>query len=82
VIKTPKSNIRTIFSHPAALAREHIGRLYRRVAKQISKTLPGTRTDITTTKKEIWTDLSHLYYKYDNPRHKTAFRQVIKEISH
>ena len=81
MLKTPISNIRTIFSHPVALAREHIGRLHGRIAKQISRILPEIHTDITTTKQEIWTDLSHLYYKYDHPHHKTAFREVIKEIS-
>jgi hypothetical protein len=81
MLKTPISNIRTILSNPAALVREHIGRLRGRVAKQISRILPEIHTDITATKQEIWTDLSHLYYKYDNPHQKTAFREVIKEIS-
>jgi hypothetical protein len=43
--------------------------------------LPDIHTDITTTKQEIRTDLSHLHYKHDHPHHKTAFREVIKEIS-
>jgi hypothetical protein len=81
MLKIPISNIRTILSNPAALAREHIGRLHERIAKQLSRILPEIHTDITATKQEIWTDLSRLYYKYDNPHQKTAFREVIKEIS-
>ena len=81
MLKTPISNIRTILSNPAALARERIGRLHGRVAKQISRMLPETHSDITAMKEEIWADLSRLYYKYDHPHQKTAFREVIKEIS-
>jgi hypothetical protein len=66
MLKTPISNIRTILSNPAALAREHIGRLQERVAKQLSRILPEIHTDIAATKQ---------------PQHKTAFREVIKEIS-
>ena len=61
--------------------RGHIRRLYKQAATYRSSLLPDIHTDITTTKQEIWTDLSHLYYKYDHPHHKTAFREVIKEIS-
>ena len=81
MLKTHISNIRTIFNQPSALAREHIGRLHGRVAKQISRMLPDTHTDITTMKEEIWADLSRLYYKYDYDLQKRAFREVIKEIS-
>lgn len=81
MIKTPISNIRTIFSHPAALAREHIGRLHGRVAKQISRMLPETHTDITTMKQDVWADLADLYYKYDYDFQKRAFREVMKEMS-
>jgi hypothetical protein len=48
----------------------------------ISRMIPHIHTDITTMKQEIWTDLSHLYCKYDRSHQKTAFREVIKEISH
>jgi len=44
--------------------------------------LPDIHTDITTTKQEIRTDPSHLHHKHDHPHHKTASREVIKEISH
>lgn len=81
VLKTPISNIRTILSHPAALAREHIGRLHGMVTKQISRMLPETHSDITTMKQDVWTDLSHLYYKYDHDFQKRAFREVMKEMS-
>ena len=42
--------------------------------------LPDIHTDITT-KQEIRTDPSHLHHKHDHPNHKTAFREIIKEIS-
>ena len=81
MLKTPISNIRTILSHPAALAREHIGRLHGRAANLISRLLPETNSDIATMKQDVWTDLSHLYYKYDHDFQKRAFREVMKEMS-
>jgi len=79
--KTPAYNIRQILSQTTQSTKERIEHLHSLAVKYISRILPDIHTDITTTKQEIWTDLSHLYYKYDNPHQKQAFREVIKEIS-
>lgn len=79
--KTPAYNIHQILSQTITSTIERIEHLRSLAVKHISRILPDIHTDITTTKQEIWTDLSRLYYKYDDPHHKTAFREVIKEIS-
>ena len=47
----------------------------------ISRIFPNIPPDIDTVKKEIWTDLSVLYYKYDYDFQKRAFREVLVEMS-
>jgi hypothetical protein len=79
--KTPAFDIHQILSQTITSTMERIEHLRSLAVKHISRILPNIHTDITTTKQEIWTDLSHLYYKYDNPHQKTAFREVLKEIS-
>jgi hypothetical protein len=79
--KTPANNIHQILNQTITSTVERIEHLHSLAVKYIIKILPDIHTDITTTKQEIWTDLSRLYYKYDDPYHKTAFREVIKEIS-
>jgi hypothetical protein len=63
-------------------SRDHIRRLHNQATTNISRMLPDIHPEITTTKQEIRTDPSHLHHKHDNPHHKTAFHEVIKEISH
>jgi len=36
---------------------------------------------IDEIKEEIWCDLSHLYYKYEDPDQKRAFREVLNHIA-
>jgi len=82
MFKNSISDFRQIISQTTTSTREYIKHTHSRIVTYISRLLPDIHTDITTTKQEIWTDLSHLYYKYDHPHQKTAFREVIKETSH
>jgi hypothetical protein len=47
--------------------------------KEIVNPEPVTTDDI---EEEVWKDLSHLYYKYEDERQKEAFRNIMKQISH
>jgi len=37
--------------------------------------------DMEDMKQEVWSDLSRLYYKYEDDEQKKAFREVMHEIS-
>lgn len=45
------------------------------------KVIPPLSADMEKDKSEIWSDLSAIYYKYDNVAQKRAFREVVREIS-
>ena len=47
----------------------------------ISKVIPPLEVDIKEVKEEIWTELSALYYKYEDGQQKRAFREITQEIS-
>jgi hypothetical protein len=47
----------------------------------ISKIIPSQDVDIDEVKEEVWTDLSRIYYKYEDEAQKKAFRDIMKEIS-
>jgi hypothetical protein len=79
--KTSILNIRKIFNHTAICAREHFNRFLEKIVQYVSRIFPNTPPDIEATKKEIWTDLSVLYYKYDYDFQKRAFREVLVEMS-
>ena len=55
--------------------------LKEKVWEVITKIFPLIDVDITEIKEEVWTDLSKIYYKYEDENQKRAFREVIKEIS-
>jgi hypothetical protein len=46
----------------------------------IDQILPPSEVKLDTIKEEIWTDLSALYYKYEDEEQKKAFREVMQEI--
>lgn len=46
----------------------------------IDQILPPSDVELTSIKEEIWTDLSALYYKYEDEVQKKAFREVMQEI--
>jgi len=46
----------------------------------IDQILPPSEVDLTTIKEEIWSDLSALYYKYEDEEQKRAFREVMYDI--
>lgn len=81
MFKKSFSNIVQTLGETATKTRERLRNLQNTIATNISRLLPDVHTDISTMKQEIWTDLSHLYYKYDHPTQKTAFREVLKELS-
>ena len=46
----------------------------------IDQILPPSEVKLDTIKEEIWTDLSALYYKYEDEEQKKAFRAVMQDI--
>lgn len=51
------------------------------IRRYLSKVIPPSKMDLEKDKSEVWSDLSAIYYKYDDGVQKKAFREVISEIS-
>ncbi len=51
-----------------------------KVKEVIDQILPSGEVELTEIKEEIWTDLSALYYKYEDKDQKKAFREVMYDI--
>jgi hypothetical protein len=51
------------------------------IRRYLSKVVPPSKMDIEKDKNEVWSDLSAIYYKYEDSDQKRAFREVISEIS-
>jgi hypothetical protein len=60
---------------------EPIDALKEAILDVISKILPSLEVDPNEVKDEVWTDLSRIYYKYEDETQKKAFRDIMKEIS-
>lgn len=53
----------------------------RSVAGFVSTLVPIKMVNAETIKREVWSDLSAVYYKYEDEDQKRAFREIIFEIS-
>ncbi len=51
------------------------------VRRFFSRVLPSNTISIETLKQDVWSDLSAVYYKYEDDYQKRAFREIIYEIS-
>ena len=51
------------------------------IRRYLSKVIPPSKMDLELDKNEVWSDLSAIYYKYEDSDQKRAFREVISEIS-
>jgi hypothetical protein len=51
------------------------------IKRYLSKVIPPSSMDLEEDKREVWSDLSAIYYKYDDGVQQKAFREVISEIS-
>lgn len=51
------------------------------VTNFVSTLAPLKKINAETIKREIWNDLSAVYYKYEDDAQKRAFREIISEIS-
>lgn len=71
--------------NPLRNATSYAGRLIKSVFENIQailiKFIPNADCKIHEMKKEVWADLSAVYYKYEDMLQKKAFREVIYEIS-
>ena len=60
---------------------EPLDALKEAIQGMISKVLTSPEVDPDEVKKEVWADLSKIYYKYEDEAQKKAFRDIMKEIS-
>jgi len=51
-----------------------------KIRSAIVSILPPKEIDLDEVKDEVWTELSRLYYKYEDESQKRAFREVMQEI--
>ena len=51
------------------------------IREAIEKIFPTLDVSLDEIKDEVWTDLSRIYYKYEDEAQKRAFREVMKEIA-
>ena len=51
------------------------------IREAIEKIYPSSDVPLDEIKDEVWTDLSRIYYKYEDEAQKRAFREVMKEIA-
>ena len=51
------------------------------IRRYLSNVVPPSKIDLELDKSEVWSDLSAIYYKYEDSDQKRAFREVISEIS-
>ncbi len=56
-------------------------RIKKKVGKFIRDAIPSRPVFLQEVKKEVWKELSLIYYKYEDNYQKRAFREVISEIS-
>ena len=70
---------------PLKNAIEYAGKsfdnVFDRFKRFVSEVIPPVEVNMEEVKGEIWTDLSALYYKYEDETQKKAFREVAQEIS-
>ncbi|MGD2141907.1 MAG: hypothetical protein PVH79_00325 [Candidatus Bathyarchaeota archaeon] len=60
---------------------EPLDALKEAIREAVSKVLPSTEVELDEIKDEVWSDLSRIYYKYEDEAQKRAFREVMKEIA-
>jgi hypothetical protein len=61
--------------------KSSVDQTLKRVKQVIVNIIPANETDMEEMKREVWTDLSYVYYKYDVKGQKRAFREVAQEIA-
>jgi len=69
---------------PLKNAIEYAGKsfdnVFDRFKRFVSEVIPPVEVNMEEVKGEIWTDLSALYYKYEDEVQKKAFRNVMQDI--
>jgi hypothetical protein len=60
---------------------EPLNNLKEIIREAIEKIFPSSEVALDEIKDELWTDLSRIYYKYEDEAQKRAFREVMKEIA-
>lgn len=64
-----------------AYANKSLENTIGKALKFVFNALPTYEDDMDDVKKEVWADLSAVYYKYEDDDQKKAFREVVHEIS-
>lgn len=61
--------------------KSSVDRILNKAKHAIASIIPANETDIEEMKRDVWADLSYVYYKYDVNGRKRAFREVAQEIA-
>jgi hypothetical protein len=62
-------------------ASEPLDNIKEMIREVINKIFPSNQVDLEEVKDEVWSDLSRIYYKYEDEAQKKAFREVMREIA-
>ena len=80
-LMTSRPNNITLLDNLVTYLKSSVDQLLNRVKQVIVNIIPANETDMEEMKREVWTDLSYVYYKYDVNGQKRAFREVAQEIA-
>ena len=47
----------------------------------LNRAIPSNKNSMSTLRQGVWSDLSAVYYKYEDDDQKQAFREILSEIS-
>lgn len=78
---TSRPNNIALLDNLVTYVKNSVDQILNRAKNVIINIIPANKTDLEEMKREVWTDLSHVYYKYDVKGQKKAFREVAQEIA-
>ena len=78
---TSRPNNIALLNNFVTYMKSSVEQTLNKVKHVIVSIIPANETDIEEMKREVWTDLSYVYYKYDVKGQKRAFREVANEIA-
>jgi hypothetical protein len=69
------------FENLVTHVKSSVDQILKKAKKTVLKIVPSNETNIEELKKEVWNDLSYVYYKYEVTGQKRAFREVAHEMA-
>ena len=69
------------FENIVTHVKSSVEEMFKKAKKTVLKIIPANETNIEELKREVWSDLSYVYYKYEMVGQKRAFREVAHEMA-